>query len=70
MTPRISIRLTLHTELGPVGTRIQRGPALPTYQFVFPDTPQGRKEAEAARAELQAYVDKNHQFGKLKGQSS
>lgn len=57
--PRVSIRLALYTELGPAGFRLQREMPLPC-ALNFPDTPQGRAEAEEARRALQAYIDKYH----------
>lgn len=60
MKPTVSIRLTLHTEMGIVGQRLVRGEALPNVPTDFPDTAQGRIEAEAAREKFQIYIDKHH----------
>lgn len=56
--PTISIRLILWTDRGPVGGRLERGTPLPTYDFNFDDTPEGREKAELARRQMQEYVDK------------
>lgn len=55
----IRIRLALFTEYGPAGHRLQKATPLPIKDFTFPDTPEGRKEAEEAREKLQGYCDKN-----------
>ena len=61
MIPRISIKLALYMESGlPCGGRIERGTPLPTYDFTFDDTEEGRKKAELARQQLQDYVDRHH----------
>jgi hypothetical protein len=58
--PRISIRLVLYTDLGPAGFRLERGTSLPVDRFDFDDTPEGRIQAEDARAQMQPYCDKFH----------
>ncbi len=60
MSPQISIRLALFTDIGPAGTRLERLHPLPTYKFNFDDTPEGRQQAELARQQLQEYVNKYH----------
>ena len=55
---RIEIRLALYSELGPVGHRLEREAPLPG-PWDFPDTEQGRKEAEEMKEKLQAYCDRN-----------
>jgi hypothetical protein len=60
MIPKIQIRLSLFTEMGPAGMRLQRKIPLPISSFDFPDTPEGRSEAEIAREQLQNYVGKYH----------
>jgi hypothetical protein len=58
--PRVHIRLILATESGPVGPRLAREMPLPPVAPSFPDTPEGRAEAEEARRLLQAYIDTHH----------
>lgn len=60
MTPKISLRLALWTEYGPCGARLQRGVPLPTYDFNFPDTEEGRRQAVLAQGQIQDYVDRYH----------
>lgn len=60
MIPRISLRLALYTDFGPAGIRLRRGTPLPVSRFDFPDTPEGRKEAEIAQEQMQQYVDRYH----------
>ena len=55
----IAIELTLATPIGPAGHRLERAVPLPIKQFSFPDTPQGRIDAENAKVLLQNYVDKH-----------
>jgi hypothetical protein len=55
----ITIKLTLETPLGPAGHRLERAVPLPINQFSFPDTPEGRIDAEKAKVLLQNYVDKH-----------
>lgn len=55
----ISIELTLCTPHGPAGARLERSLPLPIKQFSFPDTEEGRVDAERARDLLQAYVNKH-----------
>ena len=57
--PQITIRLVLSTELGSVGGRLDRGGNFPELPTSFPDTGEGRIEAEKARDKFQEYVDKN-----------
>jgi hypothetical protein len=59
MTPKISIRLVLYTDLGPAGWRLERERPLPVERFDFDDTEQGRAEAEKAREALQGYLERN-----------
>ena len=60
MIARISIKLALHTDFGACGPRLERGAPLPSYEFVFEDTVEGREKAERARQQLQDYVNKYH----------
>ena len=55
----ISIRLVLYTEMGPVGGRLALDEPLPDYPKSFPDTEQGRIDAEKTREMLQAYIERN-----------
>jgi hypothetical protein len=54
----ISIRLSLHTEFGPVGPRLERGVPMPKPPYDFPDTPEGREAAEAKREEILRYIER------------
>ena len=54
----IAIRLQLWTEHGPAGHRLERSAPLPIKSFDFPDTPEGRVDAERARQHLQDYASK------------
>jgi hypothetical protein len=60
MKTRVFIRLALHTDLGTAGFRLEREMPLPIEAFDFPDTPQGRADAEEARRKLQSYIDTHH----------
>ena len=55
----IHIELTLCTPHGPAGSRLERSVPLPIQKFSFPDTPEGRVDAERARDLLQDYVNKH-----------
>jgi hypothetical protein len=61
MKPTISIRYTLHTEHGIVGQRLARGEPLPDLNLSYPETPEGRAEAEKAKRKLQDYIERNHE---------
>ena len=50
--------LVLHTPIGPAGPRLRRGVELPVKAFRFPNTEEGRIQAERAQAHLQDYCDK------------
>ena len=54
----ISIRLQLWTDHGPAGHRLERAVPLPIKEFNFPDTQDGREQAEKAKGHLQDYVTK------------
>jgi hypothetical protein len=54
----IEIRLQLWTPHGPAGHRLERATPLPIKSFDFPDTEQGRIDAERARDHLQDYASK------------
>jgi hypothetical protein len=60
MMTKVSLRLALFTDHGVAGMRLQRGPCLPISSFDFPDTTEGRKDAELAREQLQNYCDRYH----------
>jgi hypothetical protein len=55
---KIELRLQLWTPHGPAGGRLERAAPLPIKKFDFPDTPEGRIDAERARAHLQDYASK------------
>ena len=54
----IEIRLQLWTDHGPAGHRLERAVPLPIKAFDFPDTEEGRAQAERAKAHLQDYCNK------------
>lgn len=54
----IEIRLQLWTPHGPAGHRLERAAPLPIKEFNFPDTQEGRIDAERARQHLSDYVAK------------
>lgn len=56
MSIPITIRLCLFTPTGPAGSRLERGVPLPLKSFDFPDTEEGRRQADEAREALQNYV--------------
>ena len=55
--PELSIRLTICTPYGPVGARISRGLPMPRYESTYPDTPEGREQAERDLINLRTYID-------------
>ena len=57
--PTISIRLVLYIGTNVAGNRLRRADPLPDWPFTFPDTEQGRYDAETALKAYQSYVDKN-----------
>lgn len=54
----IQIRLSLHTEFGPVGPRLERGTPMPRAPYDFPDTPEGREAAEVKKEEILRYIER------------
>jgi hypothetical protein len=54
----IHIRLALHTEFGPVGPRLEREAPMPKPPYDFPDTEEGRKQAEEQKQKMQEYCDR------------
>ena len=50
--------LVLSTPFGPAGPRLRRGVELPVKAFSFPNTEEGRIQAERAKGHLQDYCDK------------
>ena len=52
----IEIRLSLHTEFGPVGPRLQRETQMPRPPYDFPDTPEGREQAEEKKERIEEYI--------------
>ena len=65
MKTRVCIRLALYTDFGPAGFRLQREMPLPIDAFDFPDTEQGRADAQEAGRQLQAYIDTHHARRKI-----
>jgi len=50
--------LVLHTPFGPAGPRLRRAVELPVKAFRFPNTEEGRIQADRAQGHLQDYCDK------------
>jgi len=57
--PPVTIRLVLYFGSNVVGDRLRRADPWPPLSIDFPDTAQGRKDAEIARDAYQDYLAKN-----------
>lgn len=68
MSDQLSIRLVIYTEFGPVGSRLERGEPLPSYQPSYPNTPDGLSQAQDDMIRIDAYIKrhKDHQVKYLK----
>ena len=58
MRTQIEIRLALYSQFGPVGHRLEKEARMPK-PWDFPDTEEGRIEAEQQKAKLQEYCDRH-----------
>jgi hypothetical protein len=68
MSDQLSIRLVICTEFGPVGSRLERGEPLPSYQPDYPNTPEGLFHAEEDMGKIAIYLNRHkaHQIKYLK----
>jgi hypothetical protein len=54
---KISIRLTIcANDDAPVGPRLHRDKPFPKHQYTYPDTPEGRAQAENDMEKIKQYV--------------
>lgn len=66
MQDKVSIRLCLYTQFGPVGKRLERGDPLPIDTIDFEYTEAGLKAAKEARDLMNKYIEKHSEKSKGK----
>lgn len=59
MSNKLSIRLSICTEFGPIGPRLERGEPLPSYQSTYENTPEGLSQAEHDMSRIDAYITRH-----------